>query len=147
MKPIILSAIIGLAVAAASAAEIKWTTNLPKAIEQAKKEKKLVVAHFTGSDWCGFCIKQEKEVFSQEEFINYAKDNLVMVMIDFPNKKKLPEDLAKANNELKDKYGVRGYPTLVFINGEGKEVGRKIGYGGGGPKAVIAEIEKAMAKK
>jgi thioredoxin-related protein len=140
-----LSALSGLIAVTLSAAELQWTTSLPKAIEQAKKENKLVVANFTGSDWCGFCIKQEKEVFSQEEFIKYAKENLVMVMLDFP-RKKLPEELAKANGELKDKYGIRGYPTLVFINGAGKEVGRKIGYGGGGPKAVIEEIEKARAK-
>lgn len=146
MKRLIVSAIIGLAMAAVAAAELDWTTDLPKAIEKAKKEKKLVVAHFTGSDWCGFCIKQEKEVFSQDEFITYAKDNLVMVMLDFPNKKKLPEAVAKANNEHKNKYGIRGYPTLVFINGEGKEVGRKVGYGGGGPKAVIEEIEKVRTK-
>jgi protein disulfide-isomerase len=115
-------------------------------VEKAKKEKKIVVANFTGSDWCGFCIKQEKEVFATDEFSKYAKDNLVMVMLDFPNKKKLPEEVTKANKELKDKYGIRGYPTLVFLNGEGKEVGRKVGYGGGGPKGVIEEIEKAKSK-
>jgi len=147
MKTLLLILTTALAVNVATAGELAWTTDVAKAIETAKKEHKTVVLHFTGSDWCGFCIKQDREVFSTDEFSNYAKKNLVLVNIDFPRSKQLPADLKKANEELKTKYSIEGFPTLVFLNGDGKEVGRKVGYApGSGPKAVITEIDQARAK-
>ena len=62
-----------------------WVTDLPVAQAQAKKENKLVLMNFTGSDWCGWCKKLQKEVFSTKEFEQYAKDNVVLVEIDFPD--------------------------------------------------------------
>src|SRR5258708_35916882 len=95
----------------AGAAELNWMTDLPKAEARAKAEKKLVMLDFTGSDWCGWCIRLNKEVFSKPEFAQYAKDNLVLVEVDFPRKKEQPEELKKANESLQTKYGVQGYPT------------------------------------
>ena len=125
----------------AGAAELTWTTDLPKAIEKAKAEKKLVLIDFTGSDWCGWCIKLKDEVFSKPEFAEYAQKNLVPVEIDFPRKKQQSAELKKANAELAKKYGIRGYPTIVVLDGEGKKVGQ-LGYMKGGPKAFIGEVEK-----
>src|SRR5438046_2042050 len=121
-------------------AEEQWLTDLPKAQAKAKAEKKLVMLDFTGSDWCGWCIKLHKEVFSTPEFGEYAKKNLVLVVVDFPTPKvPQPAELKKANQALQEKYGIEGYPTIIVLDGNGKQVG-KLGYAPGGPKAFIAEL-------
>ena len=140
MKKLILGLTTALALFSATAAEVTWLTDATKAQTQAKAEKKLVMLDFTGSDWCGWCIKLHKEVFSQPEFIEYAAKNIVAVEVDFPNKKKLSEEQQKANEALSKKYGVRGYPTLIILDGDGKKVA-EMGYVKGGPKAFIAEFE------
>ena len=141
MKKLAFCLLTAFAAAQLHAAELKWQTDVPKAQAQAKTEKKLVMLDFTGSDWCGWCIKLNKEVFNTQEFIDYAAKNIVPVEIDFPNKKKQSAELKKANDALQKKYGIRGYPTIVVLNGEGKKVG-ELGYMKGGPKAFIAELEK-----
>ncbi len=143
MKRYILVAVAALAWSNLNAAELKWLTDLPKAKALAKTENKTVFLHFTGSDWCGFCKKQQREVFSTKEFADYAKKNLVLVDIDFPRRKSLPPALKKANERLKKEYAVRGFPTVIFLDSQGKKLGQKVGYGGGGPESVIAEVEKA----
>src|SRR5205823_6632614 len=120
-------------------------TDVPKAVEKAKAEKKLVMLDFTGSDWCGWCIKLHKEVFSKPEFAEYAKKSLVLVEVDFPRTKKQTAELKKANEHLMEKYKVEGFPTIIVLNGEGKKVG-ETGYVEGGPKAWLAEFEKQVKK-
>ena len=130
----------------AGAAELNWMTDLPKAEARAKAEKKLVMLDFTGSDWCGWCIRLNKEVFSKPEFAQYAKDNLVLVEVDFPRKKEQPEELKKANESLQTKYGVQGYPTIVVLDGEGAKVG-ELGYMPGGPKPFMEALDKLKKKQ
>jgi protein disulfide-isomerase len=139
MKTSLIAVISALALYSASAGE--WLTDLPKAQAQAKNENKLVMLDFTGSDWCGWCFKLRDEVFSLKEFKDYADKNLVLVEVDFPQKKKLSAELIKANNALQEKYNVQGYPTIIVLNGAGKKVG-ELGYMKGGPKAFIAALEK-----
>lgn len=127
--------------ALALAVEANWLTDLPKAQAKAKTEKKLVVMDFTGSDWCSWCIALKKEVFNTKEFADYASKNLVLVEVDFPQRKKQSDGEKKANEALMEKYKVDGFPTVVVLNGEGKEVGR-LGYDEGGPKPFIAKLEK-----
>jgi protein disulfide-isomerase len=143
MKRILLTGVMAviLAVVATAADTVTWLTDLPKAQEQAKAEKKLVMLDFTGSDWCGWCIKLDKEVFSQPEFVAYAQTNLVCVEVDFPTKKKLSAEQQKANDALAKKYNIEGYPTIIVLNADGKKVG-ELGYMKGGPKAFIAALEK-----
>ena len=124
------------------AADLTWGTDLPKALAQAKAEKKMVLMDFTGSDWCGWCIKFEKETLSTQKFADYAKTHLVLVVVDFPNKKPQSDALKAANKALGEKYVVEGYPTFVLLNGDGKEIGRQVGYSRGGPDAFIAKLEK-----
>ena len=145
MKKTLFGLIAGLALLQANAAEVKWTEDLPKAQEQAKTEKKLVMLDFTGSDWCGWCIKLNKEVFSQPEFAEYADKNIVAVEVDFPQKKKQTDEQKKANQDLQKKYNIEGYPTIIVLDGDGKKVGT-LGYMPGGPKAFIAELEKIRKK-
>lgn len=140
MKKLTLAILACVAAIQLNAAE-GWMTDVPKAQAQAKTEKKLVMLDFTGSDWCGWCIRLNKEVFNTPEFTEYAKNNLVLVEVDFPSRKKLSPELKKANAALQKKYGVEGYPTIIVLNGEGKKVGQ-LGYMAGGPKAFIAELEK-----
>jgi protein disulfide-isomerase len=130
----------------AGAAELKWLTDLPKAQAQAKKENKQVLMDFTGSDWCGWCIKFNKEVLSTPEFAAYAAKNLVLVEVDFPRKKEQSAELKKANKALGSKYKVGGYPTFVVLDKDGKEVGRQGGYSAGGPTAFIAKLDGFKAK-
>jgi thioredoxin-related protein len=130
----------------AGAAELKWLTDLPKAQAQAKTENKQVLLDFTGSDWCGWCIKFNKEVLSTPEFAEYAAKNLVLMEVDFPRKKEQSAELKKANRALGSKYKADGYPTFVVLNKEGKEIGRQEGYSAGGPKAFIAKLEGFKAR-
>src|SRR5260221_13878642 len=112
MKRIAVGLLAALALFRAGAEERQWMTDLSKAQAKAKAEKKLVMLDFTGSDWCGWCIKLHKEVFSKPEFEEYAKKNLVLVEVDFPRGKQQTEELKKANQKLQQKYGIEGYPTL-----------------------------------
>ncbi|MBI3415071.1 MAG: thioredoxin family protein [Verrucomicrobia bacterium] len=147
MEKFLLGAIACLALLRTNAGELTWQTDLPKALATAKAENKAVLLDFTGSDWCGFCIKLHKEVFSKDEFAEFAKKNLVLVEVDFPHKKKLPADQQKANDALQAKYKVNGFPTLVVLNADGKKLGEEVGYGGGGPTAVIGNLKKHLDKK
>lgn len=122
-------------------AEKLWETDLSAALKTAKTEKKLVLVDFTGSDWCPWCVKLHKEVFSKPEFTTYAKANLVLVVIDFPRAKPLPAEAQNANQALANKYKIEGYPTILVLNDEGTEV-KRLGYQPGGPKPFIEELSK-----
>lgn len=123
-----------------NAAEPEWLTDLPKALAKAKAENKMVLMDFTGSDWCSWCIKFDKEVLSTDKFKEYADKNLVLVVVDFPNKKPQSDDLKQANEALGKKYKVDGYPTFVVLSKDGKEIGRQEGYEAGGPEAFIGKL-------
>ena len=120
-----------------------WTDNYAKALEQARTEKKFVLLDFTGSDWCSWCIKLDKEVFDKAEFKTFAKDTLVLVKVDFPNAP-LAKKTQAQNEKLKDQFKADGYPTTVIVNAEGKEVWRHEGYLSGGPSAFIKAISPAI---
>ena len=124
------------------AADDGWLTDLPKAQEKAKAEKKLVLIDFTGSDWCPPCKNLHKTVLTAPEFTAFAKDNLVLVEIDFPNSKPQSAELKAANKELAKKFGITGYPTVVVLDASGKELFKKVGYGGTPAKAYVADLAK-----
>ena len=124
----------------ANAAE--WLTDLPKALAQAKADKKMVFIDFTGSDWCPPCIALHKKILTSPEFEGYAKTNLVLVVVDFPQKMRQTEELKKANKELADKYKVEGFPTLIVLDSDGNQLTKDLNYDGETPKAFIAKIEK-----
>jgi len=140
MKPILLTIAATLAALSLHAAELQWHTDLAKARAEAEAAKKQILINFTGSDWCGFCIKLQKEVFSTPEFAEFAKRNLVLVEIDFPRKKEQPAELKAANKKLQDQYKVSGFPTLILLDSHGKKTGEMVGYGGGGPDAVLKKL-------
>jgi len=141
MKKILVVVAAGCVWLQAQAADLTWGTDLPKAQAQAKADDKMVLMDFTGSDWCGWCMKFDKETLSTDKFADYAKAHLELVVVDFPNKKPQSDALKADNKALAAKYGVDGYPTFVVLNADGKEIGRQVGYAPGGPEAFIAKLE------
>ena len=127
-------------VAPAFSQEAHWLTDYAKAVEQAKTENKPILLDFTGSDWCGWCMKMKKESLDTPLFNHYAKKNLVLVEVDFPRSKPLAANVKKQNDELKRQYSANGFPTFVLVDKDAKELGRQAGYLQGGPTAFIAKL-------
>lgn len=123
-----------------------WLTSLETAKTEAVKRQVPILVDFSGSDWCGWCIKLDKEVFSKEEFKAYAKTDLVLLLVDFPRKSKLPEDLKKQNDLLAEKFDVQGFPTVLILNAQGKELART-GYMPGGAEAYVKHVKSLIGKK
>jgi protein disulfide-isomerase len=123
----------------------EWLTDYDKAFAQAKAENKQLLLDFTGSDWCGWCMKLDREVFEQPEFKEYADRNLVLLKVDFPRRKPQPASEKAQNEKLAEKYRIEGYPTLVVLNPDEKKAG-ELGYVPGGPKAFIDELQKRAPK-
>jgi protein disulfide-isomerase len=128
--------------------ELEWHTDVSKAIKISMENEKPLFFFFTGSDWCGWCIKLQKEVFFKPEFEKWAQDNITLVELDFPKRKKLDASLQKQNDELRNMFAVRGYPTgwLVIPEVLDKKINfkklGKLGYVKGGPSAWIQVAEK-----
>ena len=123
-----------------------WLENYTEALAAAKSLNRPVFIDFTGSDWCGWCIRLDREVFTQKAFIKYAKKDLVLLKLDFPRRKKLSEDQQKQNVELAQKFGIRGFPTIVIVDAEGKEIART-GYRPGGDKKYVKHLKELLKKK
>jgi thioredoxin-related protein len=124
-----------------ASAKSGWLTSYEQAQQEAKANHKLMLMDFTGSDWCGWCIVLEKEVFSKPKFHEYAGKNLVLLELDFPRSKQIAAETVAQNERLARQYQIEGFPTIVVLNGNGKQVGQ-LGYIPGGPDAFIAELEK-----
>ncbi len=152
MKKMIVSAMFALAATCAFAMPKGWTDDFDAAKAKAAKEGKLLLVDFSGSDWCGWCIKLDDEVFSKKEFVKTAQMDFVLVMVDSPrNKEKLSKKARKQNPGLVEKYKIRGFPTVLVMDAEG-EVLARTGYRKGGVKEYIkhldsiAEAHRAKAK-
>ena len=120
--------------------------NLKLSIARAKAENKIVFMDFNGPDWCPPCIELHEKVFSQLEFQAYAESNLVFLSVDFPQKYRLPPDASATNDLLAAQFDVEGFPTLVALNGEGKEIWRHLAAFDGGIKELENELAAARAK-
>ncbi len=123
------------------AQEAHWNTDFKKAQAQAQAENKKLLMNFTGSDWCPWCIKMDKDVLDKKEFKDYAAKNLVLVLVDFPNSKHQTKHVQDQNNDLKKKYNADGFPTFVLADKDGNEIGRQVGYLEGGPTAFITKLD------
>jgi thioredoxin-related protein len=130
----------------AVADEASWLTDLSKAQSAAKQDNKLVLMDFTGSDWCPPCKALHKNVLTSKEFEEFAKDKLVLVLVDFPNQKQLPAEQKKANDALLKKYSVGSFPTIIILDSAGKQLGLLEGYRGESPKDFIAKVKEITAK-
>ena len=130
-----------------------WYTDVNKAINTSVQSGKPLFFFFTGSDWCGWCKRLQREVFFKPEFTLWANKNVVLVELDFPRRTKLPKATQKQNRELAQLFGVRGYPTVWLVTPtkvDGKVNFNKLGsqgYVAGGPSAWIAGANKIIKSK
>ena len=142
---LLVAAVSTLLVASFARGEFVWLNDYKKALEEAKAGNKLLLLNFTGSDWCGWCIRLDKDVFSQPDFQAYASKNLVLLELDFPwpggsRAQAQAAELKKQNEELAHQYQINGFPTLVVLDGNGQKLWEFEGYLPG--PELIAELEK-----
>ena len=121
-----------------------WSTDFEAAKKMAAEKKMPILADFSGSDWCGWCIKLDSEVFVKKEFKEFAKDNLVLFVADFPRKAKQDDKIKKQNNELLSKYSVEGFPTVLLMDAGGNVIART-GYQKGGAVAYVEHLKKIIS--
>lgn len=155
MKKILVIAFLTLiSISMQAQEELTWHTDMSKATDISIKENKPMFLFFTGSDWCGWCIRLQKEVFKTPEFIKWAKENVVLVELDFPRKNNQTEEVKLQNAQLQQQLQVRGYPTVWFVSAT-KTAEAKInlnalgstGYVAGGPKVWIDGANQIIQKK
>ena len=129
---------------AATSGKLVWTDNYDQALKTAAAENKPILLYFTGSDWCGWCKKMDQEVFSSAAFAQAVGNKFVFVKLDFPMNSKLPEAQMRQNAQLKQKYGITGYPTVVIVDKQGGFIG-ETGYRSGGGEAYAKWLEQFLS--
>ncbi|OYU82928.1 MAG: thioredoxin family protein [Flavobacterium sp. BFFFF2] len=153
MKKIAITLFFVLASLGIQAQELTWHTDVRKATKISQDTKKPMFLFFTGSDWCGWCIRLQKEVFKTPEFVKWAKDNVVLVELDFPRRTPQAPEIQQQNAELQQFFQVQGFPTVWFVNAS--QTGQKVnfdklgssGYVAGGPAVWIEGANKIIMKK
>jgi len=139
-------AVGSLAPAALPAGGDAWMADLDPALERAAREGKDLLVDFTGSDWCSWCIRLDKEVFQHDEFLDYATEHFVLVALDFPRQggevySKMPADLRRRNEAQSQALGVQGFPTIVLMTPQGVAYA-KTGYQAGGAEEYVSHLEE-----
>jgi len=153
MKKVFLIVLVVMGSLAIQAQELKWETDINKAISLSNKTKKPMLLFFTGSDWCGWCIRLQKEVLKTPEFVTWAKKNVVLVELDYPRSKPQSDVIKNQNNGLQQIFGIQGFPTIYFATAKvkgGKPSYTGIGstgYVAGGPKAWLEVADGILKQK
>ncbi|MBT2560665.1 thioredoxin family protein [Pedobacter sp. ISL-68] len=127
------------------AVPILWMGNFSEAQKEAKITHKRILINFSGSDWCGPCIRLRKEILESESFEQYASANLLLVRADFPRQKKnqLSKEQVKLNESLADVYNRDGkFPYTVLVDENGKVLKSWDGFPEERAQAFISEIDK-----
>lgn len=144
-KLLFMLALFGAVFAAGAAEDAKWETNFEAAKKLSQESKKPMLVLFTGSDWCYWCKRLEKNILSTPEFKKFAKDKVVFLFLDFPQSKRMSASERTQNQTLARKYKVRGYPSMMVISASGKE-GKLFGVDSSSwekfSKIVNSEIDK-----
>ena len=145
MKKFLMSVCAGVLMTASSFAGggEGWLTNFEEAKKISAETGKPILADFSGSDWCGWCIKLDNEVFKKEAFKKYAKDNLVLLMVDYPSSTPQSAEIKKQNEGLATQYRIQGFPTVLILDKDGKVI-KKTGYEAGGPTNYVKMIKKSI---
>ena len=124
-----------------------WVSDFEKAKQTAAADGKDLLMDFTGSDWCGWCIKLRKEVFDLDAFKAAAPKNFVLVELDFPqNKSKLSKETQEQNAKLQTQFGIQGFPSIVLADAQGRPYA-KTGYQPGGPEKYLPHLDELRAVK
>ncbi|HEX8015219.1 MAG TPA: thioredoxin family protein [Flavobacterium sp.] len=144
MKKIFILTFFIIGSFAVKAQELNWHTDIKEAITVSNKEKKPLLMFFTGSDWCGWCIRLQNEVLKTPEFQKWAKENVILVELDYPRRTAQTPEIKTQNAELQQAFAIQGYPTVHFASAESKD-GKvnfkglgQTGYVAGGPTAWLA---------
>ena len=114
-----------------------WLTDVSQAIEQSKVSGKPIFAFFTGKEWCSWCKKLERQILSKEQFINYAKENLVLLELDFPRGRR---NLPQKQIELARKFNIKGYPTVILMDSSTNKIA-KTGYEAMSPEQYVDHVK------
>ena len=154
MKKILFILFISLSSFFVNAQEdLTWHTDMSKASELSMKEKKPLMLFFTGSDWCGWCIRLQNEVFKKEDFKKWAKDNVILVELDFPKRTPQDDAIKMQNAQLQQIFQVRGYPTVWLVNPEKTDEGKinlnalgSTGYVAGGSEKWLESANTIIKK-
>ncbi len=128
---------------AAAAKESAWQTDFSAAQAKAKAQKKVLLVAFIGSDWCPWCKKIQAAVFDQQAFTSAARKQFVLVQVDFPHERKLPDELKEQNGKLAKKYKINAYPSVLLLKPDG-ELMAQTGYSPGGPKDYLKQLAGLM---
>ncbi len=123
-----------------------WLTSHAAAVKKSKKTGKPILADFTGSDWCGYCIRLHREVFGTAAFKSWAAKNVILLELDFPRGKPQSAALRSQNAQLARKYQIQGYPTILFLDASGNVLGES-GYMSGGPQPWIKHASDVLKRK
>lgn len=130
-----------------------WNSDVNQAVQQSVQSNKPLFLFFTGSDWCGWCIRLQKEVFQTPYFMKWAKENVVLVELDYPRKKQLPDGLKAQNQTMQQIFQVQGYPAVYLVIPEVQQDGSvnfkplgQTGYAAGGPESWCANATSMIKK-
>lgn len=142
-----LSLLCGITASAETSTPMGFTDDLDGALARAKESGKLVYVCFSGSDWCHWCVKLEEEVFSDDSFAKSLTNEYELVFIDSPNDSSRLSESAKVKNpELTKKFKIRGFPSMVILDGkDGSEITRGGAYRQGGAEKYVAMLKEISA--
>lgn len=153
MKKTLISLLLIVGSLAVEAQELKWETDINKAMDVSNKTKKPMLLFFTGSDWCGWCIRLQKEVLKTPEFAKWAKENVVLIELDYPRRTPQSDAIKAQNAGLQQAFGIQGFPTIWLATATKKDgkpsftgIGNT-GYVAGGPSAWLAVANDILKKK
>ena len=145
-----MKTLFGIILIAVLTGSTDWLTNFDEAKRSASQNHKLILLNFSGSDWCGPCIKMKKEVFENDAFQSLAEQRLVLVRADFPRQKKnqLPKEQVSQNEKLADQYNPEGkFPLTLLLDENGKVVKQWDGYVFASQEKFIADLKATIGTK
>ena len=154
MKKIFITLLLVISGLTAQAQEgLTWYNDMTKAVEASRQEQKPLFLFFTGSDWCGWCIRLQNEVFKTPEFTAWVKQHAILVELDYPRRTPQSDEIKQQNAQLQQMFQVQGYPTVWFVKPTVKEDGKinleqlgSTGYVAGGPSKWIEGADAIIAK-
>jgi thiamine biosynthesis lipoprotein len=133
-----------LSVLAWKTAKTQDSLHSDQVFARAKIEQKAVLMIFSGSDWCLPCIRLEKTIFSDTAFLHFAGEKLILLKVDFPQRKKLSPDEKASNEKLAEEFNPHGtFPLLLLLSPQ-RSIITSLGYERYTAKAFVQEIKDAL---